>query len=103
MIALRHVLVATDFSPASNAALTYGRALARTFGASLHVLHVMENPFLRPTTADPRVNKAAVVRTLNEQLTEEDRRDLRGRAVMDASDSAADAIVAYATEAEIDV
>ena len=33
MITLKHILVATDFSAPSNAALTYGRALARTFQA----------------------------------------------------------------------
>src|SRR6185436_20903281 len=40
MILMKNVLVATDFGDASEAALTYGRALARTFGADLHLLHV---------------------------------------------------------------
>ncbi len=39
MIALTRILVATDFSESSAAALKYGLALARTFGARLHVLH----------------------------------------------------------------
>jgi nucleotide-binding universal stress UspA family protein len=39
MIALARILVATDFSDASDAALTYGVALARQFQAQLHVLH----------------------------------------------------------------
>ena len=47
MIQLKQILVATDFGEASDAALTYGRALARTFGATLHVLHVAENVFTR--------------------------------------------------------
>ena len=42
MIAIKNVLVATDFSECSDAALAYGRALAGTFGARLHVLHVVE-------------------------------------------------------------
>ena len=42
MIAVKRVLVATDFSEASVAALTYGQALARAFGSTLHVLHVAE-------------------------------------------------------------
>jgi nucleotide-binding universal stress UspA family protein len=41
MIALKNILVATDFSEPSKAALTYGRALARTFGATLHVVQVV--------------------------------------------------------------
>lgn len=39
MIALKRILVATDFSESSGAALKYGVALAQTFGAKLHVLH----------------------------------------------------------------
>ena len=41
MITLKNILVATDFSEPSDAALTYGRALARNFGATLHVVHVV--------------------------------------------------------------
>ena len=41
MITLKNILVATDFSVPSAAALTYGRALARNFDAMLHVLHVV--------------------------------------------------------------
>ena len=40
MILLKQILVATDFSEPSEAALAYGRELARTFGAQLTVLHV---------------------------------------------------------------
>ena len=43
MIAFTHILVATDFSEASDAALAYGRALTRSLGATLHVLHVVGN------------------------------------------------------------
>src|SRR4051794_6615928 len=49
MIALNKVLVATDFGPASDSALQYGRALARGFRAALQVLHVTENVFARAT------------------------------------------------------
>jgi nucleotide-binding universal stress UspA family protein len=41
MISLKHVLVATDFSEPSHAALAYGGALAHNFAATLHVLHVV--------------------------------------------------------------
>jgi nucleotide-binding universal stress UspA family protein len=40
------VLVATDFSPASGAALDFAKTLATRFGASLHVLHVLEDPYV---------------------------------------------------------
>lgn len=39
MIALKRILVGTDFSDASESALLYAVALARQFGAQLHVLH----------------------------------------------------------------
>lgn len=38
------ILVPTDFSEPSDAALDYARELAGMFGASLHVLHVIETP-----------------------------------------------------------
>jgi nucleotide-binding universal stress UspA family protein len=38
------VLVATDFSAASEAALEYGGRIAAQFHASVHVLHVVEDP-----------------------------------------------------------
>src|SRR5262245_50810387 len=43
MIALKRILVATDFSDPADAALAYGRALTRNFGATLHVLHVADD------------------------------------------------------------
>lgn len=43
MIVLKNILVATDFSDPSNAALLYGRSLARQFDARLHVLHIVED------------------------------------------------------------
>jgi nucleotide-binding universal stress UspA family protein len=42
----RRILVPTDFSEPSDAALAYARVLAGRFGASLHVLHVFESPFV---------------------------------------------------------
>lgn len=41
MIAFTSILCATDFSEASRPALSYAAALARWYGARLHVLHVM--------------------------------------------------------------
>ena len=42
MIALNRILVPHDFSDTSDAAIKYAVALAKTFGAKLHVLHVGE-------------------------------------------------------------
>jgi nucleotide-binding universal stress UspA family protein len=40
------VLVPMDFSATSDAALDYARMLAERFGASLHLLHVAEDPLV---------------------------------------------------------
>jgi len=96
MIVLTNVLVATDFGPTSAAALAYGRALARTFDASLHVLHIVENFFLRSTPSDPQAMVAAKTRALRELLTEDDRDSLRVSAMVQISDDVADAITGYA-------
>ena len=103
MIVLKHILVATDFGPAADAALTYGRALARNFGATLHVLHVAENLFMRPTVADPHTLKAAVARRLEALLNDEDRSDLKAHTAVETSDHPADAIIDYARQADIDL
>ena len=57
MITLKNILVATDFSEASEVAMHYGRALARTFGvrtAPCPVLTVRhpEREFVVPDAAD---------------------------------------------------
>ena len=43
---LQTILVATDFSPTSDHALSYARSMARSFGASLHLVHVVPDPVL---------------------------------------------------------
>jgi len=42
---LEHILVATDFSDASSAAVGYAAAMAHSLGARLHLVHVLEEPF----------------------------------------------------------
>jgi nucleotide-binding universal stress UspA family protein len=39
------ILVPIDFSPASRRALRYACNVANVFDASLHIIHVLENPF----------------------------------------------------------
>ena len=64
MILLKNILVATDFSEASDAAFEYGRELARTFEAQLRVVHVTDNimtPVLTFTVAAAAPNSPPVV------------------------------------------
>ncbi len=39
------ILVPTDFSPPSTAALATAGALAAQFGASIHLIHILEDPY----------------------------------------------------------
>jgi nucleotide-binding universal stress UspA family protein len=103
MILLKQILVATDFGDASEVALDYGRALASTFGASLHLLHVMDNQFMRPTAVDPYLIKAATSKRLAERLTDDDRAALHANAVLETSDNPAEEIVIYAKGHNIDL
>jgi len=103
MIALRKILVATDFSAAADAALAHGRALARAFGATLHVLHVVDNVFIGPLVANPGAAEEAALTALNHRLTDDDRAISHAQVVVELSHRPANAIVAYAGAAEIDL
>ena len=58
MITLKQILVPTDFSETSEVAAKYARALAQAFGADLHLMHVLENPYASydPLSFTPPIN-----------------------------------------------
>ncbi len=112
MIALKKVLVATDFSDPSDAALAYGRELARSFSAQLVVLHVVENTITGMVDAngymftDPDLQKtveAAGQRGVETLLSAEDRVLLRAEAVTVTSNAPAAAIVEYAKDSGVNL
>jgi len=102
-MAIRNILVATDFGEASNGALEYGRMLARAFGGTLHVFHAARNAFLSPSVADPRLVEEGARLQLEHSLTADDRTTLGARAVVATSDFPAEAIVEYARDHAIDL
>jgi nucleotide-binding universal stress UspA family protein len=69
------VLVPTDFSAESLKALRYGTAVARKFGAQLHIVHVSEIDYAIPGPAllgaDPFTSDTEEARQLKQQLTSE--------------------------------
>ena len=112
MIALKKVLVATDFGPASESALRYAQALARSFGAQLHVLHVVENILTRGMSGyeyaamSPEFQQdleRASRKQTEALVTDEDRRDLHAIAATVTSNHPAVAIVEYARDKDIEL
>jgi len=99
----RVILVATDFGAAADSALVYARELAHMFDATLHVLHVRENSFLRSIPADSRSLDEAALDHIAQRLTDDDRKTLGARAVLETSDTTADAIVDYARTSRVDL
>jgi nucleotide-binding universal stress UspA family protein len=111
MIVLKNILVATDFGETAGAALAYGRDLARSYGATLHVLHVADNVMVRFAGE----TSMAVLPDLQEKIeegareqanalvTDEDRKLLRAKPVVVTSLWPAEAIVDYAANHAIDV
>jgi nucleotide-binding universal stress UspA family protein len=112
MIALKTILVATDFGAAADNALRYARELARAHGAALHVLDVTENVF---AGAMDGYGYSAIPSHVQQQLeqsgrrqtealvSDEDRRELRARAITVTSHDPAAAIVDYARANAIDL
>jgi nucleotide-binding universal stress UspA family protein len=111
MIRMNNVLVATDFSDASEAALGYGREFARTFHGTLHVLHVADNVYTQYggeayTTMLPDIQREvedAARKQLEGLLDEEDRTVLHATPVVVMAISKAAAIVSYAVEHKVDL
>jgi len=111
MVVLKNVLVATDFSEASDAALTYGRDLARSYGATLHVLHITESVLVRFSIEAPiaylpdlqtQIDDAAR-RRIDALVTDEDKTKLNAKSVVITSVGTAEAIVQYAKDHRIDL
>jgi nucleotide-binding universal stress UspA family protein len=112
MITLKNVLVATDFGEASESALVYGRALARNFGATLHVVHVIQNAFGYTMAGDVAAAgytalmsdlETAAQKELDRTVREDDRRELNAKAVLMTSMHPAQGVVQYARDESIDL
>jgi nucleotide-binding universal stress UspA family protein len=111
MIAIKRVLVATDFSDASNRALDYGRELARSYQGELHVLHVADDIRWRYSLDMSRDLLIGVQTDLEETARErlnalfsrEDWARLHARPIVRTSLTPAETIVACAREIGADV
>jgi nucleotide-binding universal stress UspA family protein len=106
-LAFKTILVATDFSDASNLALEYARVLAARFGAGLRVLHVVQTPL--PLGSEMYVPE---VMTVAERAVEEAQQQLaKTLAGLDGADvigqvlvgMAPRKIVEYAADHDVDL
>ena len=109
MIALKRILVPTDFSEPSGVAVKYAKAFAEAFGAALHVVHVLEDPFtvmpaegyMPPPQFLQDMEKTARQR-LNEVLSAAERDKLHAELVTLRGSPFVE-IVRYAKQHEIDL
>jgi len=72
----KRILVPVDFSPPSDAALQYARNVAARYGASLHLLHVAEDPYRAFYSAEVFVPQ---VEGLREEILSDTARQLTAR------------------------
>jgi nucleotide-binding universal stress UspA family protein len=110
MIVLKNILVATDFGESAAVAMAYGRDLARTFNARVHVVHMVEDVLLRYSPevafAVPEMQKgleAAAHRDLDKLITDDDRKTLTVVPVVQSCVNVPAAIVDYAKANAIDL
>lgn len=64
MTRITRILVPTDFSATADAALDYAFGLAERFGASVQLLHVLDDPFIyEGISAEAYISEAPLTRT----------------------------------------
>ena len=110
MIALKKILVPTDFGEAADAALTYARALAQRFHASIEVLHVADDVAARmfagemyvPSEAQKDIELAAR-RQLDERVIDNDVDPITITALIVTSTAPAGTIVQHAKDTNVDL
>jgi universal stress protein A len=112
MTPITRILVAIDFSPTADAALAQARALADALGASLHLLHVFEDPYttaayapevyavLPPDFREHALREA--IRQLDEHLGGQEKRAFGGTTNVVVGSPARE-IVRFAAEHGIDL
>jgi universal stress protein A len=107
----KRILVPVDFSAPSDAALDYARSVAARYGASLHLLHVAEDPYRAFYSVEVFVPEIEDLREeilndtqkrLNERLRPSDVTEFRATAESIIG-MPAGSIVAYAAERDIDL
>lgn len=111
MINIQRILVPTDFSEPSDEALAYAKGLAQAFGASLRVLHVLEDLAAHAWTTEVYVAALPGVHEemerqarerLDQQLSAEERTRYRAEVVLRMGSPFVE-IIRYAREEKVDL
>jgi nucleotide-binding universal stress UspA family protein len=110
MITLKAILVPTDFSEPSASALKYTRAFAEQFDSAIHLLHVLEDPFVYAPTSEgymvpPNLieeMEAGARERLEASLTAEERARFKAQLVLKHGSPFVE-IVRYARENDVDM
>src|SRR6185503_2938390 len=72
MARITRILVPTDFSATADAALDYAYGLAERFGATIELLHVLDDPFVTDgMAAEAYISEAPALRTAMLQEAQE--------------------------------
>jgi nucleotide-binding universal stress UspA family protein len=111
MIAIRNILVPTDFSEPADAAFEYAQALAGEFGSRVHLLHVVPEPYVYPWGTELSTMPLAEVLAQSEQAARTRlaeivaaAKSLAGRVQGDAAiGTPVDRILAYVADHDIDL
>jgi universal stress protein A len=109
MIAIKNILVATDFSEPSGVAMAYGRDLAKSNRARLHVLHAVDDVNVHASmdggfVGDLQIQlEAGARRDLDALMRDDDFTALGAVAVVTRGANPADAIIEYAKANSIDL
>jgi universal stress protein A len=108
---ITRILVPTDFSDTSDAALSYARTLADSLGASLHLVHVFDDPYGDALVAEMNASVYESMRAT--EMTQARRRLLRRLPPADrkqfqastaiVTGAPAEAIVDYAADRGMDL
>jgi nucleotide-binding universal stress UspA family protein len=112
MMTLKRILVPTDFGEAAGTALSYGRALANAFGATLYVLHVTQDMFASslgvematgPAVLDVQREVDAIARKELERLVDKESGGPTTKLIILTSNAPAWLIGQYAKNQQIDL
>lgn len=108
MIHLRSILVPTDFSEPAHRAVDYAKAIAESFHATLHLLHVaaditFDDPMLTASSlAEIQDTAESALARIDERITADERAKLNVQTAV-VQGSPHDAILTYAKEHAIEL